>query len=46
MGRKLLTWEASPHKEGSRIPNRYYMCKEDEETGDYILLHFTKVPNL
>lgn len=31
---------------GWRIPNRCYMCKEDEETSDYILLHYTKACNL
>ena len=33
-------------RRGWRIPNKCYMCKEDEETSDYILLHCIKARNL
>ena len=29
-------------KRGWRIPNRCYLCKEEEETSDHILIHCSK----
>ena len=33
-------------RKGRRIPNRCYVCKEDEEMGDRLLLHYKKACNL
>ena len=47
----FFTWEATwakiftldqLKKRGWRIPNRCYLCKEEEETSDHILIHCLK----
>ena len=47
----FFTWEATwakiftldqLKKRGWRIPNRCYLCKEEEETSDHILIHCSK----
>ena len=38
---KILTLDQLK-KRGRKMPNRYYMCKEEEETSDHILLHCPK----
>ena len=42
---KILTQDQL-RRRGWKMPNRCYMCKAEEETGDHLLLHCSKVSTL